>query len=222
MNIAVFGATGGTGRNFLQQALPAGHRVTTLVRDPTRLSITHEQLTAIQGDVLDPEKVAKTLAGAEAVVVTLGNTPNNPELVCSMGTQNIVQGMQTEGGAQRLIVVTSLGVGDSADQVPFFFKMLMKTALRGAMADKEKQEAIVRESGLEWIIVRPGGLTDDPATGKYRVGRSRISSPAKSLGQIWPPSCCSSCLMIPISDKPRPLPKITSKIVKINRCLINR
>jgi len=170
MKIALFGATGGTGKNFLQQALIAGHEVTALVRDPTRLPDSHQHLVVIQGDVLDPETVTKTLAGADAVVVTLGITPNNPETVCSEGTKNIVQEMVREGGPRRIVVVSSLGVGDSADQVPFFFKMVMKTALRGAMADKEVQEEIVRESGLDWVIVRPGGLTNDPPTGEYRVG----------------------------------------------------
>ncbi len=170
MKIAVFGATGGTGRNFVQQALDSGFEISALVRQTASPLEPHERLVIQQGDVLDPDAVQKTLAGVDAVVVSLGNTAGNPAMVCSLGTENIIHEMEKIDGLRRLVVVTSLGVGDSTEQVPFFFKMLMKTALRGAMADKEKQEAIVRQSGLDWIIVRPGGLTDEPATGSYRVG----------------------------------------------------
>jgi putative NADH-flavin reductase len=77
-------------------------------------------------------------------------------------------------GVSRLLVVTSLGVGDSRDQVPFFFKMLMKTVLKSTIADKEIQEEYVRTSGLDWTIVRPGGLTDGSLSGgNYRVSTGK-------------------------------------------------
>jgi putative NADH-flavin reductase len=90
-------------------------------------------------------------------------------MVVSTGTQHIVEAMAQQG-IRRLIVVTSLGVGDSKDQTPFFFKILARTLLRKAMQDKERQEEIVKASGLEWTIVRPGGLTDGPKTGAYTYG----------------------------------------------------
>lgn len=170
MHVAVFGATGGTGRQVVQQALAAGHRVTALVRNPDRLGIRHNDLTVVVGDVLDADKVVQTLAGTDAVVVTLGNTANNPDYIVSQGTQVIVDAMKRLGQPKRIVVVSSLGVGESKDQVPFAFKMLMKTVLKKPMEDKERQEAIVKASGLDWTIVRPGGLTDGPATGRYRAG----------------------------------------------------
>ncbi len=170
MHVAVFGATGGTGRQVVQQALAAGHRVTALVRNPDRLGIRHDDLTVVVGDVLDADKVAQTLAGADAVVVSLGNTANNPDYIVSQGTQVIVDAMRRLGRPKRIVVVSSLGVGESKDQVPFAFKMLMKTVLKKPMEDKERQEAIVKASGLDWTIVRPGGLTDGPATGRYKAG----------------------------------------------------
>ncbi len=75
-----------------------------------------------------------------------------------------------EAGIRRLIAITSLGVGDSKDQVPFIFKILMSTVLRKAIQDKEEQEKIIRATDLDWTIVRPGGLTDGPQTGTYRIG----------------------------------------------------
>ena len=169
MKLAVFGATGGTGKEIVSQALAAGHEVTVLVRDPSRLSVKHDKLYLVIGDVLNPEKVEEALACADAVCCSLGHTANNPDNVVSEGTLNIVQGMQKQD-IPRLIVVSALGVGDSEDQVSLRFKMMMKTVLRKAYEDKERQEQIVRESDLDWVIVRPGGLTNGPATGEYQFG----------------------------------------------------
>ncbi len=180
MRIAVFGATGGTGSQVVQQGLAAGHQVTALARDPSRLAGADPNLTVIAGSVLDAAPVQQTLQGADAAVVSLGNTSNNPDYIVSQGTEVILDAIRQLGGPRRLVVVSSIGVGDSKDQVPFAFKMLMKTVLRKAMEDKERQETLVKASGLDWIIVRPGGLTDGPATGQYRAGLD----PKISAGQI--------------------------------------
>lgn len=170
--IALFGATGGTGRQIVAQALEAGHIVQALVRDPARLPVQHPHLHLITGNVLDSDAVERTITGADAVIVSLGNTANNPDWIVSEGTKVIVAAMH-KLGVRRLIVISSLGVGDSRDQVPAFFKVLMKTALKKPMEDKERQEQIVAASGLDWTIVRPGGLTNGPRTGRYRAGLDR-------------------------------------------------
>lgn len=170
--LALFGATGGTGRQIVTQALEAGHTVQALVRDPARLAVHHPRLHVITGNVLDPDAVERTITAADAVIVTLGNTANNPDWIVSEGTKVIVAAMH-KLGVRRLIVISSLGVGDSRDQVPGFFKVLMKTALKKPMEDKERQEQIVTASGLDWTIVRPGGLTNGPRTGRYRAGLDR-------------------------------------------------
>lgn len=180
MRIAVFGATGGTGRQVVQQALAAGHQVAALARDPSRIAGADPNLTVAAGSVLDAAAVQQTLAGADAAVVSLGNTANNPDYVVSQGTQVILDAVGQLGGPRRLVVVSSIGVGDSKDQVSFAFKMLMSTVLRKPMEDKERQEALVKASGLDWIIVRPGGLTDGPATGQYRAG----VDPTITAGQV--------------------------------------
>lgn len=179
MKIAVFGATGGTGRQVVSQALAQGHSVKALARDPVRLPITHEHLEIIVGNVLDPGSVEATLAGTDAAVISLGNTADNPDYVVSKGTEVIIAAMQ-KLGLRRVVAVSSIGVGDSADQVPFAFKILMRTVLKKPMEDKERQEAILKNSGLEWIIVRPGGLTDGPGTGRYKSGLD----PKISAGQV--------------------------------------
>ncbi len=169
MNLAVFGATGGIGKEIVSQALAAGHTVTVLVRDPARLSVKHDKLYLVIGDVLNPDKVEEALAGSEAVCCSLGHTANNPDNVVSEGTRNIIDCMKKQD-IRRLVVVSALGVGDSQEQVSLTFKMMMKTVLRKAYEDKERQEQFVRESELDWVIVRPGGLTNGAATGEYQFG----------------------------------------------------
>lgn len=169
MKIAVFGATGGVGRAFTEQALRAGHSLQVLVREPSRLEISSPMLTVQSGDVLDVESVIDVVEDSDAVFCTLGRTRGNPSNVVSDGTANIVRAME-ERGPRRLVIISSLGVGDSKNQVPFFFKLLAATLLRSTMQDKARQEEIVRNSSLDWTIIRPGGLTNDPARQSYTVG----------------------------------------------------
>ncbi|MCX6048604.1 MAG: SDR family oxidoreductase [Chloroflexi bacterium] len=168
MKLAIFGATGGTGQQLVEQALAAGHRVVALVRDPAKVTTKHPDLTLLQGNVLELADVVKTINGVDGVLCSLGNTANNPAMVVSTGTQNIVQAMRQKG-IKRLIVISSLGVGDSKNQVGWLFKLIMWTFLRKVIRDKEEQEKIVQASGLEWTIIRPGGLADGPRTGHYKA-----------------------------------------------------
>ena len=169
MKLAVFGGSRGVGRQVIEQALAAGHEVQALLRNPDAFDLTHPQLTIVPGNVVEAADVAASIAGADAVVCSLGNTKNNPTNVVTVGTKQIIRAMQA-ADVRRLVVVTSIGVGDSADQVPLAFKMLMKTVLKGVMEDKEGQETAVKASDLDWIIIRPGGLTDGPRTGSYKAG----------------------------------------------------
>lgn len=169
MKVGIIGGTQGVGRQAVEQALAQGHSVTLLARTPAKVTITHANLNIVAGDVLDLATVEQVVAGQDVIINSLGSTPNNPDDVCTRGTQNIIRAMQ-RFGVRRLITVTALGVGDSYSQLPFFFKTIVKTVLRKAYADKETQEAAIRASDLDWIIVRPPGLTDGPLTGQYVVG----------------------------------------------------
>jgi putative NADH-flavin reductase len=171
MKIALFGATGGTGMQVWQQALSQGHQVCALVRNPAKLGEVLDGLRVVEGDVLDQSRVDACLEGAEAVLCSLGSHGGKAPVEAS-GTERIIAGMQRIG-PKRLVVVTSLGVGNSKDQVPTFFRVLMMLTLKRIMAAKEVQEQMVRDSGLDWTIVRPGGLTDAPGTGNYRAGTDK-------------------------------------------------
>ncbi|NCA69188.1 MAG: SDR family oxidoreductase [Sphingobacteriia bacterium] len=167
MRIALFGATGGTGRQVLEQALAAGHSVTALVRDPTKLD-ARDQLTIIQGDVLDQESTSRCVQGSQAVICVLGSRVGS-EPVEARGTQRIIEAMQRHA-VRRLIAVTSLGVGESRAQVSAEFQQAMDTVLQPIIAAKTEQERLIQSSDLDWTIVRPGGLSDGPRTGDYRSG----------------------------------------------------
>ena len=169
MHIAVFGATGGVGREVVQQAIQAGFEVTALVRDSSKVKHKEDTLYLVIGNVLDINKVEEAIAATDAVICVLGHTSNNPDDVVSRGTQNIVHAMQKQE-LSRLVVVSSMGVGKSIHQVSRSFKMLTKTVLRKAIEDKEQQEAIVVESDLAWVIVRPSGLSNGRQTGDYQFG----------------------------------------------------
>jgi uncharacterized protein YbjT (DUF2867 family) len=174
MNIALFGATGGTGMQVLEQALDQGHRVSALVRQPDKLGSRQSDITVIDGDVLDQARVDACIEGADAVVCVLGSHGGigGREPIEARGTARIIDAMQRLG-VHRLVAVTSLGVGDSVDQVPGFFRVLMKLTLKRIMEAKEEQERLIRDSGLDWTVVRPGGLTDGPKTGDYRFGTDK-------------------------------------------------
>jgi putative NADH-flavin reductase len=167
MRIALFGATGGTGREVLSQALTQGIAVQALVRDPTRMPATGG-LRVIPGDVLDAAATGECITGTEAVICVLGSKPKQPPIE-ARGTATIIEAMQARA-VRRLIAVTSMGVGDSRRQINPLFRLVMDLSLKTIMQAKAEQEQLIRASGLDWTIVRPSGLTDGPRTGRYRHG----------------------------------------------------
>ena len=171
MKLAIFGATGKTGMPLVEQALAAGHSVTALARTPAKLGIQHANLRVVPGDVLDPAAVAETLRGADVAISTLGPAPDAPPDVLSRGIGTIIAAMRA-AGLRRLIVLSSLGIGDSRHQVPLAFKIacMVIPVLKRSMQDHEVTDRLVRNSGLDWTLIRAGGLKDGPRAGNYRSG----------------------------------------------------
>lgn len=170
MNILIVGATRGIGRQLLEQALTAGHTVTALVRNPDKLSLQHERLKVIKGDILDAATLAPALAGQEAVCCTIGvKVPGIPETLFSKGTKNLLHAMNA-ARVKRLICVTGIGAGDSKGHGGFLYDYIfLPTVLRTVYADKDRQESLMKASDVDWTIVRPGFLTNGPLTEQYRV-----------------------------------------------------
>jgi putative NADH-flavin reductase len=170
MRVLVFGATGSVGRHVVEQGLARGHDVTAFVRDPSGLDVAQAGLTVLRGDVLDAASVERAVRGQGAVLCSIGAGRKGG--VRSEGTRNIVRAMEGVG-VRRLVCQTTLGVGESSNNLSFFWKHVMfGLLLRGAFADHEQQEAHVRRSALDWTIVRPAAFTDGERTGVYRHGFS--------------------------------------------------
>lgn len=170
MNLLVFGASGGTGRQLVEQALGQGHHVTAFVRNPAKFTLQHPQLRLFQGDVQDAQAVQQAVPGHDAVLSALGAPAGRRDAVRSVGTGHIVQAMQ-QAGVRRFICLTTLGMGDSRPALPWLYRyVLVPLLLRYAFADSERQEALIRQSPLDWTIARPGTLTDGPRTGRYHHG----------------------------------------------------
>jgi putative NADH-flavin reductase len=169
MDIAVFGATGASGRAVVAEALGRGHRVTALVRDPDKISVEHENLRLITGNVLDGATVEQVVAGQDAVVSLLGAGMRRTSLRTE-GTRRIVEAMERTG-VKRLISQSVFGLGDSHGKLPRYWKLLVKPLLlRNAYRDHEGQEAVVAASDLNWTITRPVSLRDREPTGDYQHG----------------------------------------------------
>jgi uncharacterized protein YbjT (DUF2867 family) len=198
-NVVVIGGTGATGSECVVQALARGAKVTVLARTPSKLAwppgtggekegtpIADPNLTVVQGSVTDPAAVARCITkDTTGVVVSLGGkTKDVGKTMLTDGTRNVIDAMKAAGVA-RVAVVTSIGAGDSADQAPLVFKVLMATVMRSIFDDKNNQEQLfLGPAGpgrdLEFCIVRPGGLGTGPPTGVVNVIDGQAGSIARA------------------------------------------
>eukprot|EP00979_Chaetoceros_neogracilis_P019010 scaffold11600_cov256-Chaetoceros_neogracile.AAC.12 len=182
--IAVFGASGLASSECVYQALKNGDTVIGLARTPSNLVIpagsggdkagqplVDDKLIMIKGDVTNAADVAKVFEAGkiDGVIVGLGGkTADVGETMLTDGT-NVIMSAMKQNDVKRVAVITSIGAGDSKDQAPFFFKILMATAMKKIFTDKNNQEEAVKKSGLEFCIIRPGGLTVEAPTGIVNV-----------------------------------------------------
>src|ERR671910_447172 len=169
VNVLIIGATGGTGRILLDKALEQGHEVTALARNPSAVAPRDYRPRVLQGNALDPEVVEAAVAGQDAVLSALGTRSSKPTTLFSASTANLVRAMKKQG-VRRLVCLTGIGTGDSKGHGGFFFdRVLLPFVVRNQYEDKDRQEEIVRRSGLEWVIVRPARLTNKRATDECQV-----------------------------------------------------
>src|SRR5213594_897199 len=186
MKLTIFAATGGIGRQLLEQAVAAGDDVTAVVRNPKNLSAKVRVVTADLA-AADPAALESAVAGADAVISALGPRSSAEAGVAWQGTRDIVQAMKATN-VRRIVVVSAAPIGTvpSPDrpQPPkhdpgdgFFmrhlFSPLVKTALRKHYADLARMEDVLRDSGLDWTVIRPPRLTDEALTGTYRTANGQ-------------------------------------------------
>lgn len=169
--VLVVGATGGTGRATVEALLERGFRVTAFSRHAESLDIDSDRLTRINGDATNPADVEQAVAGHDAVVITLGITENPMRVrlfgasgtandVRSTGTRHVIAAMRKHG-VRRLVVLSSYGVGETRKRLRPMDRLVFGLLLKPQIADTEAQEAVVRESGLDWVLAQPVHLTDD-------------------------------------------------------------
>ncbi len=175
MNIARFGASGKTGILTVYQALEKGHLVTAFARNPASVTIQHKNLCVVQGDILEYEKVLQAVQGQEAVISALGVESRKKSTVLSDGTKNIVRAMEASG-IKRFICLSSAGIMKN-DGGFVFGKIIIPLFLRETFADKIRQMEAISKSSLDWVVIRPSGLTDAPKTGKYKIRPDKPGSP---------------------------------------------
>ena len=166
MKVAIFGASGQTGLFLVERALLQNHEVAAFVRTPETFPLRHEPLRVLTGDVRSREAVAQAIEGADAVICAVGELLKSSR-VGSQATENIIAAMK-QHGVKRLVTVTGPGAGDRKKRMGGLARLVLKLFVN--LDDKERQEELIRASGLDWILVRPSLLTNDPHTGAYRVG----------------------------------------------------
>ncbi|MBO6511064.1 MAG: SDR family oxidoreductase [Roseibium sp.] len=171
--VLVIGASRGIGKAVCNAAASAGLRVRAMSRSGSVPRRRDDLVEGFSGDALDLNDVSRALEGVDTVVQALGvdtslNMVLRPVTLFSEATRILLPAM-TEAGVGRLIAVTGFGAGDCASAINPLQKLPFRALLGRAYDDKTKQEQFIEASTLDWLLVRPGVLTNGRATGKYRV-----------------------------------------------------
>jgi putative NADH-flavin reductase len=187
MKLTIFGGTGGVGSKLVKQALEAGHEVTVVVRDGAKVA-PHERLKVLVGSLEDEALLSEAIEGADAVLSALGartNTPDQPD-VFAAAMLRITQAMK-RCGVRRLVSISGAGVFMPDDTITFdrrLVRMMLRLFAKHVSESKEREWAVIRESGLDWVLVRPPRIVEGEATGSYRVLPDRVPSSKISQGDV--------------------------------------
>lgn len=171
--LLIMGASNGIGLAATHLALERGYAVRAFARSAGRIPVEHERLRKLMGDARSPADVRAALTGVDAVLQALG-VPGDRRMITgpvdlfSTATRALLPAMK-EAGVRRLVSVTGFGAGDSRTTISPLQRIGFLLVFGRAYADKDIQEALIRESPLDWVIVRPGVLTNGRASGRYRV-----------------------------------------------------
>ena len=171
--LLVIGASQGIGLAVCKAAASRGHSVRAMSRRGTRSDDGNKLIEPFRGDAIKPDDVLRALEGIDVVVQALGVPPSldmilRPVTLFSAATRVLLPAMKT-AGVHKLVCVTGFGAGDSQEAINIFQRLPFKALLQNAYSDKTVQEQLIIASNLDWLIVRPGVLTNLPATGRYQV-----------------------------------------------------
>ncbi|GGC97250.1 NmrA family transcriptional regulator [Tersicoccus solisilvae] len=179
MKVLVVGAAGRTGRPTVARAVEDGHEVTAFVHHRPDNGLPGVRL--VVGDVLDADAVDAAIDGQDAVIDTVGAAVPWRRTTLETDAVGVVIAAMDRHGVRRLIVTSSVGVGESIASVAPVLRVFLPTFLRGAMRDKDTMEAAVRASALDWVITRPALLKNGTATGRLRAIPAGSSARAGSI-----------------------------------------
>jgi putative NADH-flavin reductase len=199
MHVLIVGASKGIGLETTRQALAAGHEVRAFARSAPAIPLSDPRLEKMQGDALKSGDVEAALVGVDVVIQILGVGLRDlfrPVHLFSDATRVLVAAMRSQG-VKRLICVTGFGAGDSRASISCLQRLPFQIVFRRAYEDKSLQEKLVKESELDWTIVRPGVLTSGPRTSHYRI----LSEPAQWRNGIISRADVAEFLVRQIGDR---------------------
>lgn len=172
MKLAIFGATGGTGKQLVSQALTEGNIVIAYIHNPSKLEIKHECLTIIEGELTDKTAIERVVSKVDAVISVLGPRGDSSSKPITQGMQNVILAMEKQN-VRRLIISSTLSVSDPEDLPDYksrFLINLVKLINRSAYDEIISVGKVVRSSNLDWTIIRLSLLNNNPKSGKVKVG----------------------------------------------------
>ncbi len=171
MKIVIFGASGKTGKLLTNSCLEAGYQVVAYVRNENSIEQKHENLQIVLGQLSEIDKLHTAISGADACISTLGgNSLTKSSTEFTQGIANIIQVMEVEN-VKRFVYMSSIGAGESKKlMAPVVRILIAGLVLRVPLADHAMNEAKIVASTLDWTVVRPGGLRDEPAASSLRHG----------------------------------------------------
>lgn len=166
MKITIIGGSRGTGAQLATLAQTAGHDVTVL----SRSGDAPDGVRVVAGDATEAAVAREAVEGADAVVITVGGAKGVRRQRAKV-TRSVVAAMQ-DLGVPRVLMLSSLGAGDSGILLPAPLRLMTRVVLATALADHDEQESVVMGSGLSWTVIRPAGLTNRPPTGSRLVAET--------------------------------------------------
>lgn len=185
MKILIIGATRGIGKALLETALEDNFDVTVLARKPEKITRSHSRLRVVKGDVLEPETIDTAAEGQDAICSCIGVPITfKPVDLFSRAAQNIITCVKQNPG-QKYVAVTGIGAGDSKGHGGFLYDIIFKPLLlKSIYDDKDREEELIKGSGVDWLIVRPAGLTNGKRTGKYHVYNDLTGVTSKRISRF--------------------------------------
>ncbi len=183
MKLVIFGPTGMIGSRIVHEALSRAHQVTAITRDPSRFSISHQNLTILAGNALDPTSVVDVVKGHDAVLSAIGTSGSSVEVIAD-AARSLIEGL-SQVGIRRLVVVGGAGVLEVEPGVEFVDSPNFFEAYRPLALVHRQAYNLYKTSDLDWTFVCPSAeIAPGERTGKFQIGADRLLTNEKGESRI--------------------------------------